>query len=141
MPERIQRKRTRGWRMPDGAVYVGRGTRWGNPFIIGEPINRDSDLWPYIAQQFPGGTAGFQSVKPLLRETVAVAHGWWFIEQPHLMLAVAEELGGRDLACWCPLPAPGEEDICHAAFLLAMSNDDLEPVNPVGETREDIERD
>ena len=31
-PKRIQRKRTRGWRMPEGAVYVGRGSRWGNPF-------------------------------------------------------------------------------------------------------------
>jgi hypothetical protein len=32
MPERIQRKRTKGWTMPDGAVYVGRPTKWGNPF-------------------------------------------------------------------------------------------------------------
>lgn len=31
-PIRIQRKRTKGWRMPEGAVYVGRPTRWGNPF-------------------------------------------------------------------------------------------------------------
>ena len=31
-PQRIQRKRTRGWRMPEGAVYVGRGSKFGNPF-------------------------------------------------------------------------------------------------------------
>lgn len=31
-PKRIQRQRTKGWRMPDGAVYVGRPTKWGNPF-------------------------------------------------------------------------------------------------------------
>lgn len=31
-PQRIQCKRTAGWRMPDGAVYVGRPSRWGNPF-------------------------------------------------------------------------------------------------------------
>jgi hypothetical protein len=31
-PQRIQRKRTKGWRMPEGAVYVGRGSKWGNPF-------------------------------------------------------------------------------------------------------------
>ena len=36
MPERIQRKRTRGWRMPEGAVYVGRPTKWGNLFKVGE---------------------------------------------------------------------------------------------------------
>lgn len=32
MPERIQRQRTLGWKMPKGAVYVGRPGRWGNPF-------------------------------------------------------------------------------------------------------------
>ncbi len=30
-PQRIQRKRTKGWRMPEGAVYVGRPSKWGNP--------------------------------------------------------------------------------------------------------------
>lgn len=34
MPERIQRKRVKGWRMPLGAVYVGRGADWGNPFRV-----------------------------------------------------------------------------------------------------------
>lgn len=32
MTRRIQRKRTRGWRMPEDAVYVGRPTRYGNPY-------------------------------------------------------------------------------------------------------------
>ena len=31
MPQRIQRKRTKGWKMPAGTVYVGRGSKWGNP--------------------------------------------------------------------------------------------------------------
>ena len=35
-PKRIQRKRTKGWRMPAGAVYVGRQTKWGNPFTVAE---------------------------------------------------------------------------------------------------------
>ncbi len=34
MPERIQRKRQRGWRMPENAVYVGRPSKWGNPFDV-----------------------------------------------------------------------------------------------------------
>lgn len=33
-PKRIQRKRTKGWRMPPGAVYVGRPGPFGNPFTI-----------------------------------------------------------------------------------------------------------
>ncbi len=38
MPQRIQRKRTKGWRMPEGAVYVGRPSKWGNPFAVGDDI-------------------------------------------------------------------------------------------------------
>lgn len=30
MPKRIQRERRKGWRMPEGAIYVGRPTKWGN---------------------------------------------------------------------------------------------------------------
>jgi hypothetical protein len=36
MPERIQLKRTRGWRLPEGAVSVARPTRWGNPWRVGD---------------------------------------------------------------------------------------------------------
>ena len=31
-PVRIQVKRVKGWRMPKDTVYVGRPSRWGNPF-------------------------------------------------------------------------------------------------------------
>src|SRR6516225_8241629 len=31
-PIRIQRRRTKGWRMPQGAIYVGRPTPLGNPW-------------------------------------------------------------------------------------------------------------
>ena len=34
MPKRVQRRRTAGWRAPEGAKYVGRGTRYGNPFAV-----------------------------------------------------------------------------------------------------------
>lgn len=36
-PGRIQRRRVKGWRMPEGAVYVGRGSKWGNPFQYRTP--------------------------------------------------------------------------------------------------------
>jgi hypothetical protein len=35
MPERIQRKRIKGWKMPANTVYVGRPTPFGNPFHAG----------------------------------------------------------------------------------------------------------
>ncbi len=31
MPNRIQRSRAKGWRMPPNTIYVGRGSKWGNP--------------------------------------------------------------------------------------------------------------
>ncbi len=37
-PCRIQRKRTKGWRMPSNTVYVGRPSKWGNPYKAGQPI-------------------------------------------------------------------------------------------------------
>ena len=36
------------------------------------------------------------------------------------------DLRGKDLACWCPLPAEGEPDICHAAELLRIANEEAE---------------
>ena len=41
-PRRIQRKRTKGWRMPEGAVYVGRPTKWGNPYPV---MQRNNELF------------------------------------------------------------------------------------------------
>ncbi|WP_234798123.1 DUF4326 domain-containing protein, partial [Mycobacteroides chelonae] len=33
-PQRIQRKRVKGWRKPEGAIVVTRPSRWGNPFVV-----------------------------------------------------------------------------------------------------------
>src|SRR3990167_5429086 len=35
-PTRVQRRRTKGWRMPENTVYVGRPTKWGNNFVVGK---------------------------------------------------------------------------------------------------------
>ena len=35
-PKRIQRKRTKGWRMPPNTEYVGRPSKWGNPCTVAE---------------------------------------------------------------------------------------------------------
>ena len=34
MPKGIQRKRTKGWRMPENCVDVSRSSKWGNPFRV-----------------------------------------------------------------------------------------------------------
>ncbi len=58
---------------PPGAVYIGRPTKWGNPFVIGKD-----------------GT----------REDVIRKYEDWVVTQPHLMQAL-HELRGKDLVCFC----------------------------------------
>ena len=54
MPRRIQRKRTPGWRKPLGAVYVGRPSRWGNPFEIGVDVDRAEEaVARFIRDELP----------------------------------------------------------------------------------------
>ena len=47
VPRRVQRRRERGWRMPPNSVYVGRGSRWGNPFVIGRDGDRAEVVHKY----------------------------------------------------------------------------------------------
>lgn len=107
MPERIQLSRARGWRKPADAIVVARPSRWGNPFRVG---------WPH---RLNGG-------RPIEDRTCAVE---LYTMHTDLMGSyeldvdeVRQVLGGHDLACWCPLPAPGEPDVCHAAVLLEIAN-------------------
>ena len=44
MPARIQRKDKKGWRMPAGAVYVGRPTIWGFGWGTGRQARRHSTV-------------------------------------------------------------------------------------------------
>lgn len=104
MAERIQRKRTKGWRMPEGAVYVGRPTRWRNPFaVVSANLVRDphGNEWSCA----PGEARGV-AVR-LFREYV------W----DHLTETDVDALAGRDLVCWCPPDQP-----CHADVLLELAN-------------------
>lgn len=120
--ERIQRRRTNGWRMPEGAVYVGRPTIWGNPFAVGKPVERASSLWPYLTQAIYGigsdfpALAGLTTIRPYQVQTVVDAYAWWLYEQPGLMVSLGD-LAGKDLICWCPLGRP-----CHADVLLDIAN-------------------
>jgi len=110
MPERIQRKRTKGWRMPKGVIYVGRGSRWGNPFAIGErPL-------PDLQRRYRLETveSAEQAVDLFRRHLINTINHQ--IEDGST-LQVLLELRGKDLACWCPLDQP-----CHADVLLELAN-------------------
>lgn len=118
MPERIQRKRTKGWRMPKGAVYVGRPTKWGNPVPVGRVTSKHPDFDAILALlDWPTAPFGISWHSITVAPMQAVdAYFDWIVNQPSLFLSVAD-LRGRDLACWCPLDHP-----CHADVLLEIAN-------------------
>lgn len=113
-PRRIQRKRTKGWKMPKGAIYVGRPTKWGNPCIVRG--NFAYDEWG------PDGGGGGHEHYCLPGEARGVAvrlfrEALMDGRLPYDPADVNKELRGRDLVCWCPLDAP-----CHADVLLEVAN-------------------
>lgn len=95
-PVRIQRKRTKGWKMPENTVSVGRPGRWGNPFKgdgAAEMFKKaflDLNAFPMSVQQ--------RLHMRRIRDTY-------------------RDLSGKNLACWCK-----EGEPCHADVLLELAN-------------------
>lgn len=112
MPQRIQRKRTRGWRMPEGAVYVGRPTKWGNPFTV---INGHRQGWLVYDDRSYGTSSGFIASFPTCVE--AHRHAVKLYRRHMHRQWDLTPLRGRDLMCFCPLDRP-----CHADILLEIAN-------------------
>ena len=120
-PKRIQRKRTKGWRMPKGSIYVGRPSKWGNPFAAG----REQVVVLFPASRYMPPLSG--SVWPrdpadavaLYRLGIEGFQGRAAFHSPSIpsIKTIRAELAGKDLACWCTLDAP-----CHADVLLELAN-------------------
>ena len=128
-PKRIQRKRTKGWRMPPGTIYVGRPTKWGNPFklmrdnlIHCDATHRRKILHPWVIFDNDNmwlGDTGLQEVIRLYRQWV-----WGYLSDNNIVIPtrltgneIKKQLCGKDLACWCPLDKP-----CHADVLIEIAN-------------------
>ncbi len=63
-------------------VYIGRPSKWGNPFVIGEDGTREEVLFKYRL---------------------------WLLSQPQLIKEIKKELKGKDLICFCkPKPCHGD---------------------------------
>lgn len=65
MPERIQLRRTKGWRMPANTVKVDRSTRWGNPWTAANSGGVDPVL------RFARETAPLMDLAPLRGKNLA----------------------------------------------------------------------
>lgn len=140
MTQRIQRKRTKGWRMPEGAIYVGRPSAFGNPAVIelDRSIRNAVNPWHLWAGDIGPGLGWFVTQAEargaavrFFREWLATTDGvvrpkgqfqpptHAYVSHHGTLHARLSELAGRDLACWCPLDQP-----CHADVLLQIANEE-----------------
>lgn len=70
---------------PAGAIYIGRGSRWGNPFVIGQHGTRDQVCDKYEA------------------------HLQRLVDSGAVTLEDLAALHGKVLVCWCaPLRCHGD---------------------------------
>jgi hypothetical protein len=123
IPDRVQLRRARGWRMPTNTVKVDRTTRWGNPFDVRE---YGHELSLHLFESTACGCWSRGHVHGFDDETFVEAHAahcaWLRRLGGKPLERARNELRGRNLACWCALPGPGEDDLCHAAILLRLAN-------------------
>lgn len=138
--QRIQLRRTRGWRKPEGAIVVARPTRWGNPYVVGDRVTAAlmGRMDGTVGQYDPSDTRFFDSQ----REVVLTAEDAVRLYREDLMMVIEtasehdprhlstdesecveivdalRDLAGHDLACWCDLAQP-----CHADVLIEVSNE------------------
>lgn len=109
-PERIQLKRTKGWRMPPNTVKVDRTTKWGNPF----KASYYRDVIGY------SDTFARQTAFEFFRECVYGRDepiNQEYQDRLDWIVKHARELKGKNLACWCK-----PDDLCHADVLLELAN-------------------
>lgn len=78
-------------------VYIGRPSKWGNPFSIGKDGSREEVIKKY-------------------RE--------WIITQPRLLRLIVPELKDKTLGCWClkePVDFIRKNKRCHGEVLLELA--------------------
>jgi hypothetical protein len=117
-PKRIQRKRTKGWRMPEGAVYVGRPSKWGNPYEVRRSSDANGWLVIFHATERSHIVHGTHSRADARADAIARYRDWIDCVSAPIP---EDELAGKDLACWCSIDQP-----CHADVLLEIANGDEE---------------
>ena len=129
MPERIKRERTRGWRLPAGAVIVDRSSRFGNPFTVADCL----EAWPGITEEAAREYC-VEMYRDWLKDELCNGCGpegtRWSEAARDRILVDLPMLRGMDLACPCPLPKPGDPDHCHARVLMEAAAALPEPTSP-----------
>lgn len=110
MPQRIQLRRTKGWRKPADAIVVSRPSMWGNPFPVDVYGGRAVDLYETLMQ-------GRMSIAEM--ESLSKHIDGSLVMYRATILKGLYRLRGHDLCCWCsPLIR------CHADHLLKIANEE-----------------
>ncbi len=107
--QRIQRKRTKGWKMPKNTVYVGRPSKWGNPYRVGDLA---------YGTELGSGLTSPRSIYDALRMHAEMLANLRHNDPDYFEHWIAP-LRGKNLACWCKKGEP-----CHADILLKLANEE-----------------
>jgi Domain of unknown function (DUF4326) len=115
-PVRIQRRRTKGFKMPANTIYVGRPTKWGNPF--------DTASYRAVILFRDLMEGGSDRIMERHHPTKHYSLGDFVLAQKldavrASIIKALPELRGKNLACWC-----GLDRACHADVLLQLANGD-----------------
>jgi len=121
-PVRLQRKRTKGFKLvsPNSLpnVYVGRGSKYGNPFVVKQGGQRKLEgIYYYI--EFQNRVFGAYHTKKDANARAAEIFGIW-LKNNKLTIKpddIINELCNKNLVCWCRLSEP-----CHGDALLELAN-------------------
>ncbi|WP_439539513.1 DUF4326 domain-containing protein [Sphingomonas sp.] len=115
-PARLHRTRRRSNATPEGAIYVGRPTKWGNPFEKRPRIGHARSV--ILFRSWLAGELTNQILTRAGFDEHEIASLGRFRRR---LLADIDQLRGRDLQCWCPPTSAW----CHADVLLRLANGGL----------------
>lgn len=111
-PQRIQLRRTKGWRLPPNTVKVDRTTRYGNPYVV-RPTSQQSGFYSCSNAKDAVNCFSWEARQVMRLDTVMqTAKG-------EIGRADILALRGKNLACWCPLQP---DTPCHADVLIELAN-------------------
>lgn len=105
--KRVQRRRTKGWKNPENTIYVGRPTKWGNPFLAGDLGHKEA-VERY--RECILNSAMVYTWVDEIQATVDYNRFRWISEN-------LSQLKGKNLSCFCSPDKP-----CHADVLLELAN-------------------
>lgn len=116
-PKRIQRKRTKGWKIPPNTVNCTRPGKWGNPFKVGNyyTISKSGWMTPCTPEAIE---LAKKSPRYIFIVDAQCAVDTYESYMKNLMFPYDfTELRGKNLACFCKEGQP-----CHADILLKLAN-------------------